>query len=91
MTTSTELGKENRTTVVTASSAGLTQFDPILNDPGARPTIVVNAGTKSATANLRRGDTVSATARTPVRREGEEGVALPRRDYRRQFPVVKQA
>lgn len=81
MVTVTELGKNNRTAVVSASGTGLTGFDPILNDPGARPTLTVRSGNVGATATVRTGADIRATQRRAVRVEGEEGVALPRRNY----------
>lgn len=76
-----EARSQNRTTVVRANSAGLTRFDPIRNDPGARTTEVVRAGTPVAASVRKPADIRTSGRRVAVRTEGETGVALPRRSY----------
>lgn len=70
--------------VVTQNRTALTTFDPILNDPGARPTLVRSSATpRSGQAWMRNGGVINATSALRVRTREEARVALPRRDYRK--------
>lgn len=82
-----QLGQSPRRKVVSAAKgAALTPFDPIKDVPTIRRTVVINAGDTRAMGGLPkqfRSVNINARSNIRARTEGERGVALPRRNYRR--------
>lgn len=74
-----------KTTIVSTRPDSLTRFDPIRHVPTQMDTFQMRAATNNTILARTRGNstTVVTATRTRARRTtGEQGIALPRRDYK---------